>query len=51
MMPFTYSIAEGITFGFISYAIIKLFSGQARSVSWSVWAIAIVFGLKLAFIG
>ena len=51
MMPFTYSIAEGITFGFISYAIIKLFSGQARSVSWSVWAIAIVFGLILAFIG
>lgn len=48
MMPMTYSIAEGISFGFISYAIIKLLSGKAREVSVSVWFMAIVFVIKYA---
>lgn len=51
MMPFTYSIANGIAFGFIAYAIIKIISGQGRTTSLSVFAIAAIFILKFIFIG
>jgi AGZA family xanthine/uracil permease-like MFS transporter len=49
-MPFTYSIATGIAFGFISYAVIKLLSGQARQVKATVWVIALLWLLKLALL-
>lgn len=42
MMPLTFSIAEGISLGFIAYAAIKLFSGKGRSVSLSVWVMAAI---------
>jgi AGZA family xanthine/uracil permease-like MFS transporter len=51
MMPFTYSIANGLAFGFISYAAIKLFTGRAREVHWMVWIIAALFLFKFAYIG
>ncbi|MEJ5029502.1 MULTISPECIES: NCS2 family permease [unclassified Comamonas] len=51
MMPFTYSIANGLAFGFISYAAIKLFTGRAREVHWMVWIIAGLFLFKFAYIG
>lgn len=50
MMPFTYSITEGIAFGFISYAIVKLFTGKARDVSISVWVVALLFAAKMIFV-
>ncbi|ASA55116.1 NCS2 family permease [Vibrio gazogenes] len=46
MMPLTSSIAEGISLGFISYAMIKLLSGKARHVSLSVWFMAAIFVVK-----
>ena len=45
-IPFTYSIAHGIAFGFITYAGLKLLTGQARQVKPVVWIIAIVFLIK-----
>ncbi len=50
-MPFTYSIANGIAFGFISYAVLKLMTGRARSVAPIVWIIALVFVLRYVFLG
>lgn len=50
-MPFTYSIANGVAFGFISYALLKLFSGRAREVAWIVWIIAAVFLLRYVYLG
>jgi hypothetical protein len=50
-MPFTYSIATGLAFGFISYAVLKLFTGRAREVHVSVWIIAAVFLFKFAYVG
>ncbi len=50
-MPFTYSIANGLAFGFISYAALKLFTGKAREVHWMVWLIALVFLVKFIVIG
>jgi AGZA family xanthine/uracil permease-like MFS transporter len=51
MMPFTYSIAQGIAFGFIAYAVLKLLTGQARSVKLIVWIIAAVFVYRFAYLG
>jgi AGZA family xanthine/uracil permease-like MFS transporter len=50
-MPFTYSIANGLAFGFITYAVLKLFTGRAREVHAMVWVIAAVFLFKFAYIG
>jgi AGZA family xanthine/uracil permease-like MFS transporter len=50
-MPFTYSIAEGIAFGFISYAVLKLLTGRAREVKPVVWVIAALFAFKIAYVG
>lgn len=43
MMPATYSIAEGISFGMISYAGIKLLTGRGKEVSPLVYGLAIIF--------
>ena len=51
MMPFTYSIANGLAFGFIAYALIKLFTGQGRQVHWMVWVIGGVFLFKFVYMG
>ncbi|WP_426210153.1 NCS2 family permease [Massilia sp. TWP1-3-3] len=50
-MPFTYSIATGVAFGFISYAALKLLTGRAREVRLVVWVIAAVFLFKFAYLG
>ena len=42
-MPLTFSIADGMALGFISYPLIKLFCGKAREVHWCIYLIAILF--------
>ncbi|WP_063661780.1 NCS2 family permease [Aliivibrio fischeri] len=49
LMPLTFSIADGISLGFISYAAIKLLSGKGREVHISVWVLAALFTLKFIF--
>ncbi|HWT15929.1 MAG TPA: NCS2 family permease [Patescibacteria group bacterium] len=50
-MPFTFSIAHGIAFGFVSHAAIKLLAGRSREVPMAVWVIAAVFVAKFAWLG
>jgi AGZA family xanthine/uracil permease-like MFS transporter len=50
-MPFTYSIALGVAFGFISYAALKLLTGRAKEVKIIVWLIAAVFMFKFIYLG
>jgi AGZA family xanthine/uracil permease-like MFS transporter len=50
VIPFTYSIAHGIAFGFITYAGLKLLTGQARQVKPVVWVIAVVFLIKYSYV-
>ena len=50
-MPLTFSIADGIGIGFISYVLIKLFSGRAGECSLAVWVVAGVFASKYLFLG
>jgi AGZA family xanthine/uracil permease-like MFS transporter len=50
-MPFTFSIAEGIAFGFISYAAIKLAAGRWRDIHPAVAILAVLFVIKYLVIG
>jgi len=48
MMPFTYSIANGIAAGFIFYTIVKIVKGKAKEVHPIMYIFAILFILKFA---
>ena len=50
MMPLTFSIANGIALGFLSYVIIKIFSGQLKTISTGAWFLTIVFLSKFIFL-
>lgn len=45
MIPFSYSIADGIAFGFIAYPLVKLALGKAKEVSAPLYVIAGLFFL------
>ena len=49
-MPLAFSIADGIGMGFISYVLIKIVSGRVRDCSIASFTIALIFGLKYAFL-
>lgn len=48
MMPLTSSIANGFAFGFISYTIMKIVSGQYKKVSWIMYLVSAAFLINLA---
>ena len=50
-MPMTFSIANGIGLGFVSYAAIKVLAGRPQDCSAAVYLISGLFVLKLIFIG
>ncbi|CUO91700.1 NCS2 family permease [Clostridium sp. NSJ-49] len=50
MMPFAYSISDGIVFGVISYIALKLFSGKYRDISLTTVIVAIIFVLKFVLV-
>jgi adenine/guanine/hypoxanthine permease len=50
-MPFTFSIAEGIAFGFITYAAVKLLAGRVKDIHPAVAILSILFVIKYAVIG
>lgn len=51
LMPFTYSIANGLAFGFISYAILKTITGKWREVHPATWIIAFLFIIRFLIEG
>jgi len=46
MMPFAYSIAEGIVFGMVSYVLLKLITGKHKDISVVMYILAALFILK-----
>jgi adenine/guanine/hypoxanthine permease len=50
MMPFAYSIAEGIVFGMVSYVVLKVLSGKGKEVTPIMYILAVLFVLKNIFI-
>lgn len=49
-MPLTFSIADGLAFGFISYPILKIVSGRAKEASWLTYVLGLVFILRYALL-
>jgi AGZA family xanthine/uracil permease-like MFS transporter len=49
-IPLTYSIANGLAFGFCAYTLIKIFRGRFRQVSWMVYALTALFLLRFYWI-
>lgn len=43
VMPFTYSIANGIGVGFIAFTVMALFAGKAKDIHWIMWLISALF--------
>ena len=50
LMPFSFSIADGIGLGFISFVLIKTVSGRKRDIPLALWIIAAVFAAKFALL-
>lgn len=50
MMPFSFSIADGIGLGFISFVLIKAVSGRKQDIPIALWIIAAVFAAKFALL-
>ena len=50
VMPFAYSIAEGIAFGIISYTLLHVASGKFRNVTWLMYVLTVLFILKYAWL-
>lgn len=48
-MPFTYSIAQGIVFGILTFFFVKLLSGKFKDISLVVFILSILFIVKLVF--
>jgi AGZA family xanthine/uracil permease-like MFS transporter len=50
MMPVTFSITEGIAFGFISYSILNIAAGKVRQVPWILHLFAALFLLRYLYL-
>ncbi|MEI7482332.1 MAG: NCS2 family permease [Elusimicrobiota bacterium] len=50
LIPFTFNIADGIAFGFISFVAIKTFSGKSRDIPPLLWVISTLLALRYAFL-
>jgi AGZA family xanthine/uracil permease-like MFS transporter len=51
LMPLTFSITDGIAFGFISYALLKVVTGRAREAHWLIYVFAVLFIARYAVPG
>jgi len=50
MIPLTFSIANGIALGFISYVVMKIFTGNIKNISSGAWFLALIFMAKFIFL-
>ncbi len=51
MMPFAFSIAQGIIFGMLSFVFIKALSGKWKHISVTMWVIFVLFIVKMVLDG
>ena len=48
LMPFTYSITNGVGAGFISFVVLRAATGKARTVHPLLWVVAVIFAIYFA---
>lgn len=51
VMPLSFSIAEGLAVGFITYPLVKAFQGKAQEINIAIWILAAVFLLRFILMG
>ncbi len=49
-IPLTYSIATGLSFGLISFAVLEILTGRAKRQNWMLYTLAVLFVVRLAFL-
>ena len=49
-IPLTYSIATGLSFGLISYALLELATGRGRRQHWMLYLLAVLFLARFVYI-
>ena len=47
MMPFTYSVANGIMFGILTWVFLKLITGKMKEIPPVMWISSILFVLRI----
>ena len=47
MMPFAFSIAQGIVFGMLSFVFLKALNGKFKQISTTMWVIFVLFIVKM----
>ncbi|HTV06330.1 MAG TPA: NCS2 family permease [Acidobacteriaceae bacterium] len=50
MIPLTYSIATGLSFGLIAFAVLELISGNGKRKNWLLYTLAALFVLRLIYL-
>jgi len=50
-IPLTFSIANGLAFGFIAYTAMKVLRGKFREVNWFVYVLAALFAFRFLYLG
>ena len=47
LMPFTYSIANGIMFGILAWVILKVLTKKVKDIPWVMWISALLFAIRI----
>ncbi len=50
MIPLTFSIADGIALGFLSYVVLKITNGEIKNITYAAWFLTIIFISKFIFL-
>lgn len=50
-IPLTFSIANGLAFGFVSYTVLKVARGQFREINWLMYILTALFVLRFFYLG
>lgn len=51
LIPLTFSIANGLAFGFTAFVLIRVISGRARDLSWMTYLLAALFLVRFLYLG
>ena len=50
VMPLSFSITDGIAFGFMAYAVLKVATGRGRELHWLLYVIVVAFLARYVFL-
>jgi AGZA family xanthine/uracil permease-like MFS transporter len=51
LIPLTYSIANGLGFGIIAWAVLHVITGKSRKEDWLLYLLAVLFLARFVYLG